>query len=481
MTILRLALLTAATMMSCSALLCHSSTTTRPTTRPTIRNEVASFIATRAFNTKRPSPIQLQSAITVVEGTERDLSLLGDWATHFGIVGSEGFGLEPTFAKYGDNNDDKNWAAKAIQAMPKDTPVLQVPANIILSSVVVREELGDSIELALQYLEAKGISHQRGQFLLFCKILLEYEKEDQSYWYAWMNSLPRNFYTAVSMDDFEISCLPPFLYSLSMMDRIHFSVFLEALQTVNIFQKDETLQDMDLLKWAFNCVYTRCWGLDEERCDIVPMADMFDHAWPSNILVEYDDNQNCIVRLKEDVQADQPLRMSYGMPTNPARLVATFGFFDSSPPATYCKILARNPSKKLVDVGYDTARMVFYTADGGISEECFDVVLYNLLERMPDIQETFYQAHMAGDQSIKMEIQRKYLLETCTSLKLHVDGVLRELELLMTRIDGQDMALHPRLPMIRKHNDNVMDTFSKVKGRLDIMIRNETERRRNER
>lgn len=474
MTILRLGLLTAATVMSCSALLCHP-----PTLGPSLPMTITSRIG--APYLPRQSLLELQLAISVVEGTERDLSLLGDWAGHFGIVGSEGFGLEPTYSNYGDNNDYQNWAAKAIQTMPKDHPVLQVPANIILSSVVVRQELGDSIEPALRYLETKGISHQRGQFLLFCKVLLEYEKEEQSYWYAWMNSLPRNFYTAVSMDDFEISCLPPFLYSLSMMDRIHFSVFLEALQKVKIFYKQETLKDMTLLKWAFNCVYTRCWGLDEERCDIVPMADMFDHGWPANVLISYDENQNCIVTLKEDVQADEPLRMSYGMPTNPARLVATFGFFDESPPATYCKILARKPSQKLVDMGYDTARMVFYTADGGISEECFDVVLYNLLERLPDVQEQFYQAHMTGDQGTKMEIQRKYILETCTSLKLHVDGVLRELELLMQRIDGVDMSLHPRLPMIRRHNECVKDTFSKVKGRLDAMIRNETERRRNER
>jgi hypothetical protein len=71
------------------------------------------------------------------------------------------------------------------------------------------------------------------------------------------------------------------------------------------------------------------------------------------------------------------------------------------------------------------------------------------------------------------------LLETCTSLKLHVDGVIRELRVLKQRIDQEDMSKHPRLPMIRRHNECVMDTFAKVKNRLDNMIRNETERRRN--
>jgi hypothetical protein len=430
-----------------------------------------------AFPLERPPSVKSSStrttlwAISIDESTERDLSLLGEWATYFGIIGSDGFGLTQT------NPDD--WAARAALGMSKDHQVLKVPKDIILSSPMIRQEYGAAIEPALEYLRKKGIYHQRGQFLLFCKILAEYEQEEQSYWYAWMNSLPRKFFTAISMDDFEISCLPPFLYSLSMMDRIHFSVFLEAIQTIDIFYDEETTQNLDLLKWAFNVVYTRCWGLDSERCDIVPMADMFDHAYPANVAIQYDQDQNCVVVLKEDTQSEEPLCMSYGMPTNPARLVATFGFFDESPPATYCKILARNPSKKLIDMGYDISKMVFYTADGEISEECFDVVLFNLLEKVPETQDAFYNAHMSDNQNRKMEIQRRYLLETCTSLKLHVDGVLNELEGLMKRIDAEDIREHPRLPMIRRHNECVMETFSKVKGRLDNMIQNEAERRTN--
>lgn len=412
-------------------------------------------------------------AISVEEETERDLSQLGDWATHFGIVGSDGFTLVPT------SEDD--WAAEATMDLPKNSQVLQVPQDIILSSPAIRLEIGEEkLKSALEFLKSKGIAHQTGQFLLFLKILMEYEKEEESFWYVWLNALPRKFYTAVSMDDFEISCLPPFLYSLSMMDRIHFSVFLEAMPYVSdIFMYgDQITQDINLLKWVFNVVYTRCWGLDDERCDIVPMADMFDHAYPANVAIKYDDNQNCVVVMKEDAQANTPLCMSYGMPTNPARLLATFGFLDESPPATYCKILARKPSKKLVDMGYDTSKMVFYTADGGISEECFDVVLFNLLEKTPETQDAFYKAHMSGDQDTKLTFQRRYLLETCTSLKLHVDGVLRELEILKERIDEVDFNQHPRLPMIRRHNEVVKDTFLKVKGRLDVMIQNETEKRR---
>ena len=214
-------------------------------------------------------------AISVEEETERDLSQLGDWATHFGIVGSDGFTLVPT------SEDD--WAAEATMDLPKNSQVLQVPQDIILSSPAIRLEIGEEkLKSALEFLKSKGIAHQTGQFLLFLKILMEYEKEEESFWYVWLNALPRKFYTAVSMDDFEISCLPPFLYSLSMMDRIHFSVFLEAMPYVSdIFMYgDQITQDINLLKWVFNVVYTRCWGLDDERCDIVPMADMFDHAYP---------------------------------------------------------------------------------------------------------------------------------------------------------------------------------------------------------
>ena len=99
----------------------------------------------------------------------------------------------------------------------------------------------------------------------------------------------------------------------------------------------------------------------------------FNHGHPAEVIIGYDNQGNCNMYLTADVQANSPLRLSYGSPTNPSRLLATFGFLDESSPATYCKIMTANPSQKLVDMGYDFSRMLFFKDDGGITEEVWDV------------------------------------------------------------------------------------------------------------
>jgi hypothetical protein len=238
----------------------------------------------------------------------------------------------------------------------------------------------------------------------------------------------------------------------------------------------ETKENEDLTKWAYNVIFTRCWGKDADEYQLVPMADMFNHGHPSNVGISYDAEGNCEVFLKSDVDAGSPLLLSYGMPTNPSRFMATFGFLDESPPATFCKIMVLRPSQEIINVGYDTSRMLFYTEDGAIAEEVFDVVLYSLLEEYPEVRQVFYDAHMKGDRDTKGRVHGQFFLEVCTSLKNHVDVTLDALAQLSDLIDSE-ISNHSRLPLIKKHNDLVSVTFMKVKARLDKMVDDETKRR----
>ena len=180
---------------------------------------------------------------------------------------------------------------------------------------------------------------------------------------------------------------------------------------------------------------------------------------------------------KKDVEPGAPMRMSYGCPTNPSRLFATFGFLDETSPASFCKIMAPNPSQQLLDVGYDFSRMVFYKEDGAIAEEVWDVVLYSILDQFPDVQQIFYQAHMSGDRDTKVEIHGQFFLETATALKSHVDTLLDQLDELAKKTEGRDVKQHPRLPLIQRHNAFVKDTFEKVKARLDPLVADATAKR----
>jgi hypothetical protein len=93
---------------------------------------------------------------------------------------------------------------------------------------------------------------------LFLKVLKEYDLGTESPYYAWLDALPRKFNTAVNFRDVETDCLPPFVKFLSLRDQNNYSLFartLKELYTPEI--SDETKNNMDITKWAFNVVFTR--------------------------------------------------------------------------------------------------------------------------------------------------------------------------------------------------------------------------------
>lgn len=163
------------------------------------------------------------------------------------------------------------------------------------------------------------------------------------------------------------------------------------------------------------------------------------------------------------------MRMSYGDPTNPSLLFALYGFLDETSPATFCKITMQ-PNDELLNLGYDFSRMLFYKDTGEISEEVWDIMLYQTLASNRADQQAFYEAHMRGDSDTKNAIHQHYFSETSAALKKHVDTFLMQLDELSAKADGKDLKEHPRLPLILRHNEFVRRTFLTVKARLDAMV-----------
>ena len=168
-----------------------------------------------------------------------------------------------------------------------------------------------------------------------------------------------------------------------------------------------------------------------------------------------------------DVPAGSPLRISYGDPTNPSYLFARYGFLDQSSPATFCKIMIPHPTKEIIDIGYDHHKMLFYKDTGDVSQEVWDVLLYQLLgvENTWD-QQSFYDAHMSGDYETKQSLHEQYFPKTLKALLDHVDTFLKELDKLTVKIEGSNPAIYPRLPILLEHNAFVRRTFLTVKARL---------------
>jgi len=412
-------------------------------------------------------------ACEIVNG--RDIVAFESWSSRRGILKENGFVLS--------ENDGSDWSVSVTESVVSGDRVLQVPSLLVLSSSKIRQEttMMDNTSIALEYLKNKKLESQTNQFLLWLKILQEYEKEDESILYPWLRSLPKKFSNAIYMDDVEVECLAPFAWSLATIEILHMDVFVEALNMTSDIISQQTTDNYELLRWAFCVVFTRCWGQDgddEDRKDIVPMGDMFNHGQPGNVFVDYDGNGNCNIILKDDILPGNPMTLSYGFETNPYRFLVVFGFVDFSQKTIYSQLLSANPSKRHVEMGYDVSKMTFNATDGSFTEEVWDFLLFSLLEQVPELQEIYYNAHISGDTNRKDSLRKKFYLETCIMLKKHVDRTLLEMEKLIFKIDQQDLSKHEVLPLIRKNNLFVAQTFSKVKCGVDRMIQDELSARK---
>mmetsp|Transcript_130394 Transcript_130394/g.194064 ORF Transcript_130394/g.194064 Transcript_130394/m.194064 type:complete len:447 (+) Transcript_130394:105-1445(+) len=401
----------------------------------------------------------LAAAVDVGENTGRDIGGMDDWANQCGVQRAGGFQYT--------SEDGLDWSVVTTEDLPASNPVLYVPSQMILSSVQSRQEY-PAVEPAVDMLNRLGAGDQIQQFCLFVKVLMEYQNGDQSPWYPWMNSLPRLYYNAVSMTDFCYECLPPLVFSLARKEKVRYDNYCDALKKVDCLS-DQIKNDPRVTKWAFNVVQTRSVGPDGDK-RIIPVADMFNHGTETEVDMNFDEEGNCNVYTTRDVPAGSPLRISYGDPTNPSHLFATYGFLDETSPATFCKIMTIKPNQELLDIGYDFSRMLFYKDTGDVSQEVWDVLLYQALASNRPVQEAFYQAHMNGDADTKAAIHQQYFFQTSSALKKHVDSFLKQLDELSAKGDGKDVNEHPRLPLILRHNEFVKQTFLRVKANIDPMV-----------
>jgi len=383
-----------------------------------------------------------------------------------GIQQAEGFQLA--------SEDGLDYSVVTSADIPAGQPVLIVPANMVLRASGCKQELmamsSGGVEEAVKTMGRIGAGLSVPEFYLTLKILVEFEKGNDSPYFPWLNSLPRLYYNSVSMTSFCYECLPPLVFNLSREEKVKFDNLLEVLKKVDVIS-DGIKQSPDIIKWAFNAVHTRCQGESGQDKFIVPMVDMFNHGTETEIALNFDGEGNCAAMTTRDVPAGSPLRLSYGDPTNPSVLFARYGFLDETSPATFCKMMNIKSTPEVVDIGYDFSKMLFYKDTGEISQEVWDVVLYSkVLANKPDVRKQFYDAHMCGDGNTKQAIHQNFFLQTSTEVKNHVDTFLKQLDELSSKAVGQDTNEHPRLPLIMKHNEFVRNTFVNVKNNLDPMV-----------
>eukprot|EP00578_Thalassiosira_sp_NH16_P019338 CAMPEP_0181102076 /NCGR_PEP_ID=MMETSP1071-20121207/14114_1 /TAXON_ID=35127 /ORGANISM="Thalassiosira sp., Strain NH16" /LENGTH=388 /DNA_ID=CAMNT_0023185009 /DNA_START=242 /DNA_END=1408 /DNA_ORIENTATION=- len=388
---------------------------------------------------------------------------MSDWAANCGVQQADGVQLT--------SYDGQDYFPMTSSDIPAGTCVMSVPNDLVFSSSKAVQEFEGYLQQCENQLVAAGLDDKVPLFRIFFKIIAEYEKGNQSPWFPWLNSLPRLYNNGASMTYDCFDCLPPYAGYCAFAERTNLVNFKKAVGRATPGSSPfspEILNDGETLKWAYNVASTRSTEVNGERF-MAPMIDMFNHGAQTEVEISYDATTgDCYAYSTVDVAAGSPLRVSYGDPTDPTPLFATYGFLDESSPSIFCKLMDR--LTEMEELGYGFSDLLFYK-DGGISPQVYDVELYHFLKKNDpnNLAQGFYQALMGGDDVTKAQYQEQYWEYTKQELQSHVDGLLEELDGWSTMASSYDLNKHPRVPLILQHNGFVKETFLRVKANLDSM------------
>ena len=410
------------------------------------------------------------STIDVRETAPRDVISVRQWASNAGIHTSDGFQILETK----DEDGLDNAHAITTQDLPRDSPILFVPSDVILTGHKSRLELGNAAFDAEQMLSGFYGEGQISKFYLFLKLLREFQLGQASPFFSYFDSLPRFFSNGSSMTDFCYGCLPPYAAGLALADKTRMKLFVEALDGVSFFDKDITT-NKELTKWAFAVVNTRSMELPNGDFGIIPIADFFNHGgvYEANAYISFDDDGNCYTYSAQDIPEGFPLLVSYGDSTNPSKLLAEYGFLDESSAATYCKYIIDGPDEAVKAMGYPD-QMLFFS-NGDISPQVWDCVLYEQLDKTNSPKKhQLYDAVMSGDEATRQQLHQEDFFLALRALQKHVDFLVNELDELEIGIEtqlrnGRNADRHPRLPLLMRHNQYIKTILERVQENLDNM------------
>eukprot|EP00529_Nitzschia_sp_RCC80_P023830 CAMPEP_0113451700 /NCGR_PEP_ID=MMETSP0014_2-20120614/6472_1 /TAXON_ID=2857 /ORGANISM="Nitzschia sp." /LENGTH=457 /DNA_ID=CAMNT_0000343061 /DNA_START=205 /DNA_END=1578 /DNA_ORIENTATION=- /assembly_acc=CAM_ASM_000159 len=432
--------------------------------QPTINGKVATYSSSSSSSSSlnvgyAPSST---SAIDVSEVAQRDVYTMQNWAQQYGVQLADGVEI--------GSSDGEDYSVMTNSFIPAGSPVMFVPADIIMSSGSVEAEYGGQLQAAEQTLmEFEGTAQRLPLFRLMIKVLAEYEKGQDSPWFPYLNAMPRRFYNGAAMTDACFDCLPPYAAYLAVNERNTYSRFVNALRKGYVPIGDHIINDDVACKWAYNVALTRfneVWSPRREK-KLAPMADMFNHNTYPNVDVTYDDNGNALATAVEDIQAGSPLTISLGDPSNPTPLFAKYGFLYNDCTTIFCKAMHLLP--EIETLGYEFKDLLFETTTGNIAPKVWDIFLYKLLENADetgDMAAQFYVACKTNDEDTKQNFLNQYFPYVLDAVKNHVDNILQDIDILTNKAQSYNIQTHPRVPVIVAHNNLVKDTFLKVQQQL---------------
>ena len=132
--------------------------------------------------------------LDIDENAPRTMPPFESWCAENGVQKMDGIELY--------SEDGMDYQAVTTVDIPTGSTVMYIPANLCLHSSTVGQELiamSPTVQTAADQLQKIGSGNSIPDFYLFVKLLVEYEAEDQSFLFPYLDSLPRLYFSAVSM------------------------------------------------------------------------------------------------------------------------------------------------------------------------------------------------------------------------------------------------------------------------------------------
>eukprot|EP00978_Attheya_sp_CCMP212_P010625 scaffold25867_cov55-Attheya_sp.AAC.2 len=422
-----------------------------------------------------------QTSTVSIDGASasRDMQSLQEWAISRGVCLEAGVQLKA------QGNGD--WGLLLDQTSKAGNRILKIPSDLVLSSSRSAPSScleQDEVDFSICSLQKFGMEEYIPEFFLMMELLSERAKGPMSMWHFWFHSLPKEFSTGLYMDEVERLYVEVFASDFLKHQEMQWEAFYSTSR--ELCRRTDSLastflsgMDDSVLKWAFSVIFTRSWRTkDKVPCaTIVPIGDMFNHnSGFSNVWVDQASSDSDVdIRASRDMEPGADLYLSYGITQYPARFLVIFGFCDESCPAIFANVTVppstvETGNELNDDAGFmDHTKMVFFTANGAISDTVWNAVLYKILleHDQSDVAQTFYKACKNNDWDIVVDMHTKWGVEVTRFLQSHVEGMLIRTYAPLPPFTREDYVEHPRLELIVRYNTFMISVLIKVKKHLE--------------
>ncbi|GAB5369197.1 hypothetical protein AAMO2058_001384800 [Amorphochlora amoebiformis] len=205
-------------------------------------------------------------------------------------------------------------------------PVVWIPEDYILTDVFASQsDIGQAV------MRARGseIGSNDTQYCLQAYLLQEKAKGSDSFWWPYIQTLPRNFYShPLTWHKSEKKILMGSL-SLKYINRILYQLQEDYNLLIRKIEGFERFSFKDFV-WAHLVTSTRCYAIDHrsKKCSaMVPLADMFNHNLinPGGIWGFREDNKGFQVTAYTPIMKGEQISIPYGDFSN-TKLFTNYGF-----------------------------------------------------------------------------------------------------------------------------------------------------------